>query len=145
MDMLRNLVFSSRSQICASHLRPLCLSQHCQLNLVAQDTLECWFNQANCSSCLLIPLNCCLQPSALPHSSHTPGGQTNLHAMQGIPASGPPQLPAELHADSSHPMRACQQAEGTAATDSSLEHQLHEPCSHVLSGFQQTQLPACIL
>jgi len=39
---------------------------------------------------LLATICCLLGKHALRHGSHTPGGRTSHHAMQGIPASGPP-------------------------------------------------------
>jgi len=83
LDLLRNLVCTLRQQICASHLRPLCLSLHCQLSLVTQDTLGLWSSQADCQSCLLIPSKCCLQLSvACLESMHCVMARTHQEVEQ---------------------------------------------------------------
>jgi len=80
--MLRNLVITSLPQICASHLRPLCLSQHCQRSLVSQDHLDFRSSQADCSSCLLNPPNCCLHPSVACFQARTASWLTHTKEVK---------------------------------------------------------------
>ena len=94
---------------------------NCQLSLVTQDTLEFWSSQADCSSCLLIPPNCCLHPSVACFQACTASWHTYQEVKQAT-----------------MPCRAYQQVELLNSLQSYMLTP-HTPCGHASRLREQQQ------